>query len=137
LTDDLIEKALAMQQSWCTWRDCESSDALAAENRVIARFLSYWKDLIGIHGGAIMVNDKMIAYTVAEGLDDETLLIHFEKGDSKYKGAYQAINQLFLKHVKFDYARVNREQDLGDEGLRRAKMSYHPIEFNKKYRVVF
>ncbi len=135
LTTDIIGKALAMQQSWCTWRDCESSEALAAENRVIARVLNDWEKLDGIHGGAILTDDKLIAYTVAEGLDDDTLLIHFEKGDSEYKGVYQAINQLFLEHGKWDYKRVNREQDLGDEGLRKAKMSYHPLEFNKKYRI--
>ncbi|MFO7559512.1 MAG: phosphatidylglycerol lysyltransferase domain-containing protein [Desulfobacterales bacterium] len=135
LNTDIIGKALAMQQSWCTWRDCESVEALAAENRVIARVLNDWEKLDGIHGGAILTDDKLIAYTVAEGLDDDTLLIHFEKGDSEYKGVYQAINQLFLEHGKWDYKRVNREQDLGDEGLRKAKMSYHPLEFNKKYRI--
>lgn len=135
LTTDIIGKALAMQQSWCTWRDCESVEALAAENRVIARVLNVWEKLDGIHGGAILADDKLIAYTVAEGLDDDTLLIHFEKGDSEYKGVYQAINQLFLEHGKWDYKWVNREQDLGDEGLRKAKMSYHPLEFNKKYRI--
>jgi hypothetical protein len=137
LTIELIGKALAMQQNWCTWRDCESSDALEAENRVIERVLSYWEKLAGIHGGAILADDKMIAYTIAEGLDEDTLLIHFEKGDPEYKGIYQAINQIFLENGRFDYKRVNREQDLGDEGLRRAKMSYHPVGFNKKYRVRF
>jgi len=136
LTTDTIGKALAMQESWCTWRDCESSDALAAENRVIARVLSYWEKLAGIQGGAIRADNKLIAYTIAEGLDDDTLLIHFEKGDSEYRGIYQAINQLFLEYGKFDYKHVNREQDLGDEGLRRAKMSYHPVEFYKKYRII-
>jgi len=135
LTVELIGKALAMQQTWCTWRDCESSNALEAENRVIERVLDSWEKLKGIHGGAIFSDDRMIAYTVAEGLDEETLLIHFEKGDPEYRGIYQAINQIFLENKGSGYKRVNREQDLGDEGLRKAKMSYHPVGYNKKYRV--
>jgi hypothetical protein len=136
LTIELIGKAIAMQQNWCTWRDCESSEALEAENRVIEKVLSYWEKLTGIHGGAIFADDKMIAYTVAEGLDEDTLLIHFEKGDSEYRGIYQAINQIFLENKRSEYKRVNREQDLGDEGMRKAKMSYHPVEFYKKYRII-
>ena len=63
------------------------------------------------------------------------VLIHFEKGNPDYKGSYQAINQMFLDEVKDQFEYVNREQDLGDEGLRKAKMSYHPIAFVKKFCV--
>ena len=77
----------------------------------------------------------MVAFTVAETMADETALIHFEKGLTSYKGVYQAINQMFLadnSHLQ----RVNREQDMGEEGLRRAKRSYHPVDFVRKYKVV-
>jgi hypothetical protein len=63
------------------------------------------------------------------------LLIHFEKGDPAFKGVYQAINQFFLEHSEGDFSIVNREQDLDNPGLRKAKLSYHPIDFVKKYRV--
>jgi hypothetical protein len=62
------------------------------------------------------------------------LLIHFEKGLPEYSGIYQAINQMFLEHNR-TYSLVNREQDLGDEGLRQAKLSYNPTGFVRKYRV--
>jgi hypothetical protein len=77
----------------------------------------------------------MAAYTVADGLTQDTVVIHFEKGDTQYKGVYQAINQMFLVHGAANFALVNREQDLNDEGLRKAKLSYHPTQFLRKYRV--
>ena len=133
----MIHMALAMQEDWCTWRDCEAVDALADENRAIAKVLDNWEKLAGLSGGGLIVDDQMVAYTIAETLPDGTLLIHFEKGDPEFKGVYQAINQLFLEQTAGMAAIVNREQDLDDEGLRKAKLSYHPVDFLKKYRVNF
>ena len=132
-----VRKAMAMQENWCTWRDCESSTSLSAENRAIARTLSAWDKLNTVTGASIMVDNDMAAYTIAESLTDEILVIHFEKGDPNYKGVYQAINQMFLERSGHRHNIVNREQDLGDEGLRKAKLSYHPFDFVKKYRMVF
>jgi hypothetical protein len=64
---ELIEQAMAMQEDWCTWRDCESSDILFAENQSISRIFKSWDQLSGTLGGAILVNGAMVAYTVAEG----------------------------------------------------------------------
>lgn len=77
----------------------------------------------------------MIAYTIAEALDESSIVIHFEKGCPLFKGVYQAINQIFLEQCCQGFQTVNREQDLGDEGLRKAKLSYNPVAFLKKYRV--
>ena len=74
---------------------------------------------------------------VAEYLTEHTVLIHFEKGDPAYKGVYQAINRMFLEQAADSFQFVNREQDLGDAGLRKAKLSYHPVDFVKKYSVTF
>ena len=131
-----IGKALEMQTDWCTWRDCESSDILSAENQVIARILHHWPRLTGLTGGALLVEGTMAAYTVAERFSADTLLIHFEKGSPDYKGVYQAINQMFLEHEGPGFALVNREQDLDDDGLRKAKLSYNPADFLRKHRVV-
>jgi hypothetical protein len=135
MDDAMIEQALGMQEDWCTWRDCENNDTLAAENKAIARVFNHWHDLQGLAGGAIQANEMLVAYTIAETMPDQSLVIHFEKGCPDYKGSYQAINQMFLAHAPGGYDRVNREQDLGDEGLRKAKLSYHPLGFVKKYEV--
>ena len=133
----LIGQAMAMQQNWCTWRDCESSDVLSAENRAVFRVLENWEQLSGTMGGAVFVDGSMVAYTVAEALTPQSVVIHFEKGDTRFKGVYQAINQMFLAHCPRDFATVNREQDLNDEGLRKSKLSYNPSEFLRKSRVTF
>ncbi len=139
-TLEMIHKALAMQQDWCTWRDCESFNALAAENKAIEKVLNSWDKLKGLLGGTICVDDEIIAYTVGEMLSEDTVVIHFEKGKPEFKGVYQAINQMFLEDINKSQGGirlkfVNREQDLDDEGLRKAKLSYHPVGFVKKYHI--
>jgi hypothetical protein len=135
LDQDMVEKALSMQEDWCTWKDCEASETLSSENRVIEKVLRSWERLHGLKGGAVMSGGAIAAYTVAEKLAKDTLLIHFEKGNQEFKGAYQAINQMFLEHNRSGNEIVNREQDLDDEGLRKAKLSYNPVGFLKKYRI--
>jgi hypothetical protein len=134
---ETIAQAEAMQRDWCHWRDCESSDTLSAENRAIKKTFSQWTRLKGLTGGAIIVDQTIAAYTLAESLTNDMLLIHFEKASPMVKGGYQAINQMFLARAGGNFKTVNREQDLDDEGLRRAKLSYRPINFLRKYKIIF
>jgi len=131
---ELILKVLALQEEWCAWRDCESIETLAAENRVIKRTIDSWDLLSGIRGAVLTIDEIIVAFTVAEGLTGDILVIHFEKGLPEYTGVYQAINQIFLEHTQ-GFSLVNREQDLGDEGLRAAKLSYNPTGYIRKYHV--
>jgi hypothetical protein len=133
---EMVAKALDMQSDWCIWRDCEADENLAAENRVIERILDRWEALAGLTGGAVLVADQLACYTIAETMADNQLVIHFEKGDPEFKGSYQAISQLFLAHEAQGNTYVNREQDLDNKGLRKAKMSYHPVEFIRKNEVL-
>jgi hypothetical protein len=136
LNAERIDETLAMQEDWCTWRDCESDKTLTLENQAIANVLDAYRLFDNICGGVIFVNQLITAYTVAEYFSDDMTIIHFEKGCPMYKGAYQAINQLFLSHdANNGHKWVNREQDLGDPGLRKAKMTYHPSFFLKKFSV--
>ncbi|MCG6910262.1 MAG: phosphatidylglycerol lysyltransferase domain-containing protein [Deltaproteobacteria bacterium] len=137
LDEKLAGMALDMQENWCTWRDCEAEEALDAENAAIARVLQNWGSFENLAGGALMVDGGMVAYTIGEKLAAATLLIHFEKGSPGYKGIYQAINQMFAERMQTGFQRVNREQDLDNEGLRKAKMSYNPVDFVKKYTLHF
>lgn len=77
----------------------------------------------------------MVAYTLAEPLDDETVVIRFEKASPEFRDAYQAVNQLFLERSCGSFAWVNREEDMGDPGMREAKMSYRPDRFVEKFTV--
>lgn len=133
---EMVAKALEMQTDWCVWRDCEAHETLAAENRVIERILGRWQQLEGLTGGAVLVGDQLACYTIAETTADDSLIIHFEKGDPEFKGSYQAINQLFLEHQAGPGTLVNREQDLDNPGLRKAKESYHPVDYIRKNEVI-
>lgn len=134
---DCVERVLEMQSNWCSWKECVDSHALEAENTAIERVLKEWDSIPGLMGGALEVEGEIVAYTVAEALTADTVVIHFEKGDTRFKGVYQAVNNLFLANAAGGFQFVNREQDLDDEGLRKAKLSYNPIRFLKKFSVRF
>ncbi len=136
ITHETVDLIISMQKEWCHWKNCDDSPGLKAENDAIFRILESWNHFPGLTGGCLFVEDHMVAYTIAEALGD-TLIIHFEKGLTEYKGIYQAMNQMFLKHAEGDFRWVNREQDMGEEGIRKAKMSYHPVNFLKKYTVTW
>ena len=86
-------------------------------------------------GGIYYVGSNPTAYCLGEELANSTsFVIHFEKALPGYKGLYQFINQSFAAILPDAYDTINREQDLGDEGLRHAKHSYQPSGFIKKYR---
>ncbi len=125
-----------MQLDWYRWQEENNhSDALVAENKAIAKVLKEMDTIRNLTGGTLRVDNRIIAYTIAEPLGDDTIVIHFEKGNTYFKGVYQAINQMFLENNASDKKFVNREQDLGEPGLRKAKLSYNPIDFMKKYEI--
>jgi hypothetical protein len=131
LTMDLIEKCKELQLEWCIMRACTEDESLEAEQAAIYEALNNFNDL-EFSGGILCVDDKCAAYTFGEMLNEKTLVIHIEKAHMEYEGSYQAINNFFLNNCCVDTICVNREQDLGIEGLRRAKESYKPIKMNKK-----
>ena len=135
MTLDCIEAVLKMQEKWCNWQECISG-ALKAENKAIFRVLSNWDRLPGLTGGAIHCNGEVVAYTVGEQLTPDTLVVHFEKGHTAFKGVYQAINCFFARDAGAQTDYINREQDVDDEGLRKAKESYNPVDYVRKHSVV-
>lgn len=88
-------------------------------------------------GYLICVDGKPAAYTLGEPLaKGRSFAVHFEKAIGDYKGIYQFMNRAFASVLPRHYHYINREQDLGDQGLRQAKMTYRPCGFAKKYKVV-
>ncbi len=86
-------------------------------------------------GAALLVGEKVVAFELGERLNDDTMGIHIEKADIEYVGAYQAINNFFVRDYAQEFTYINRAEDMGDEGLRKAKLSYHPCHMEKKYRL--
>jgi hypothetical protein len=93
-------------------------------------------DTLRLTGALYYVGGIPAAFVLGEPLVEKlSFVIHYEKADTSYKGIYQFVNKAFASVIPKKYAYVNREQDLGDEGLRQAKLTYRPCSFVKKYRV--
>jgi len=89
-----------------------------------------------LYGIIVYIENQPVAYTLGEEYRNGTsFVVHFEKALSQYKGLYQYINYAFAISLPDKYKHINREQDLGDKGLRQAKMSYHPDAFIRKYKI--
>ena len=86
-----------------------------------------------VKGGAILIDGKVAAFTFGEKLNSDTAVIHVEKANPKIRGIYVAINQNFVENEWSDMIYINREEDMGVEGLRKAKKSYRPIKMIEKF----
>jgi len=94
-------------------------------------------DTLNLQGCITYVDGAPCAYSMGEVYNHGTMFaVHFEKAVGDYKGIYQFINRSFASMLPHSITYINREQDLGDQGLRQSKMSYRPIGFIKKYRVM-
>ena len=134
ITPDNVAECLEMNHRWSVENADTKEDGVLAERCAIRLCLTHMEEL-GCFGGLLRVNGEVAAYTVGERLNSDTVVVHFEKAFSRIQGAYPAINREFLSQMCRDYTYVNREEDLGIEGLRRAKESYHPAFLVTKYGV--
>lgn len=104
-----------------------------ADMTMINTIFDNWDSIISIRGGVLTVDDRIAAYSVACSTLGDSLVVHTERANREFKGAYQAINKSFLMNDNTECQFINREQDVGDLGLRKAKMSYNPVKFVEKY----
>ena len=93
-------------------------------------------DVLGMHGAKLLVDGRVVAFSLGDRLNGDTAVIHTEKADASVRGAYTAINQMFAERQWHTFRYINREDDCGIEGLRKAKQSYHPVMMIDKYKVV-
>ena len=107
-----------------------------SEQFAINTYFNHFGEL-QLKGGVIRIDGKVAAFTIGERLNDNTFCVHIEKADTQYNGIYAGINNCFAKAEAAEYKYINREEDLGIEGLRKAKQSYHPAFLLKKYTVTF
>jgi hypothetical protein len=113
-------------------RECVENPALLSEDYAIHEALELFGEL-DYKGGAIVIDSKVEAFSIGEPLNEETAVIHFEKANPDIPGLYAAINNLFCRHAWSEMTYINREQDLGIPGLRKAKRSYNPHHMSNKY----
>ena len=131
LNDENVEECFQMALKWRTQNGCNEDPEKNAEMCVSLNSLRLYKEL-GFVGGVLRVEGKIVAFTIGEPMCEDTFVVHIEKAFADVDGAYPMINQQFVQHECMDYTYVNREDDAGSEGLRKAKLSYRPAFMVKK-----
>jgi hypothetical protein len=133
-TKEMREECYTMAST--TWLDAQSSTTKEIKDELVALRNTFdnWDEL-GFVGMLVCVDHHLTAFTVGEIIDDGMAIVHFEKGDTSYIGIYSVINQLFCSQYLSDVTYVNRQEDAGVPGLRKAKLSYRPDLMVEKYRV--
>ena len=130
LTPELFDECRRLTEIWQGEKG--ASDTIDAERQVMETIFSNWEKL-GMIGGSIFVNGRMVAFTYGAAVTNDTFDICVEKADRNIEGAFAIINQQFAEHLPEQYIYINREDDMGLPGLRKAKLSYHPeilLSFN-------
>jgi hypothetical protein len=130
-----VLECIGIQEKWCRLRRCEEDLNLMGEWDAVRDVLAHY-DILSLKGAVIKIEGKVTAFTVGEMLNDDISVVHIEKADPEVPGLYQIINKQFCEKSMQGAVYVNREQDLGLPGLRKAKMSYWPDHFVKKYSIM-
>lgn len=136
LAPGLFDECMQLEAQWNSRQEngqgrIKSDD----EQRSLAYVLDNWEHL-GTTGLALRVGGHLVAFTYGAPINRDTFGVCFEKADTDYEGAYAAINREFASRIPERYIYLNREEDLGIEGLRRAKLSYQPEILLHKYTVM-
>ena len=135
LNDENLEECLQMAEEWKQMNMCGEKGEKHAEFCVTRRALKNYQDL-GLKGGVLRDGKRVVAFTLGEELNRNMFVVHIEKAFAEVQGAYPMINQQFLLHEASQYQYVNREDDTGAEGLRKAKLSYYPVFLQEKGNVI-
>lgn len=126
ITRDNIEECFQMALKWRNENGCEDDEEKNAEICVTLNSLRLYKEL-ELVGGLLRLDGEIIAFTIGEPICEDTFVVHIEKAFANIQGAYPMINQQFVEHECMKYKYINREEDTGSEGLRKAKRSYRPV----------
>ncbi len=132
ITPERIPECLELEAEWCKENNCDQQEGTGNERRALIYALQHFQEL-GLTGGILHAGDRMAAFTFGMPISQDTFGTHVEKADTSIEGAYAMINYEFANHIPEQYLYINREEDLGIEGLRKAKLSYQPVIILPKY----
>ena len=135
ITRENLGECRKMNEEWYREKGQSCNAGLANERRAVDKCFENYSEL-GLEGGLLRASGRIVAYTIGEPLNSDTYVIHVEKAFSSIRGAYQMINREFASYIRDNHPHiiyVNREDDMGDKGLRRAKLSYYPDRMIEKY----
>ncbi|MFB3895418.1 MAG: DUF2156 domain-containing protein [bacterium] len=131
-----FEPCLQLADTWCLERRCVEDFGLAGEWDAIKDIIHHYPVLQPqLQGAVILIDNQVAAFTFGEILNAQTAVIHIEKVNPKIPELYAVINQQYCARAWQQIPFINREQDLGEPGLRQAKLSYHPIRLVEKYQI--
>jgi hypothetical protein len=136
MSEETLNEVREMHERWCRLRACFDDPDLMKEYEAVREALDNYS-LLELTGGIIRINGQVEAFAMAEKLSPGTAVWHFEKAMREFHGLSQLITHWFAKYSLNDFEYVNREQDLGIPGLRKAKLSYFPAFILNKYNAVF
>lgn len=136
ITQDNIHKCELLNEHWERLNREKNPEEIGDEHLAIKKALENFFQL-DFEGGVLTIQDEIVAFTFGEKLNDKTFCTHVEKAYGNIRGAYQMINREFARQLQDRYEYINREDDTGSEGLRRAKLSYHPHRLVIKYSAIF
>jgi hypothetical protein len=133
ITSDNVRDCWQVEIEWkkakgLTTHNKEADD----EHQAILYALKHF-DKLGLMGGALYINGTIVAFTYGMPINHEIFGVNVEKADNHIVGAYSTINYEFANRIPETYIYINREEDLGIEGLRKAKLSYYPVNVFDKY----
>lgn len=135
LTHENMEDCRSVAKQWCAAHGgCRDKNGFASEPCAIDLALNNFDEL-HLAGGLIRIEGEPVAFTVGEEINPKTYLLHFEKALDGFDGLYAVINHEYAARHLESYELINREEDMGIEGLRKAKLSYHPAILLNRYRV--
>ena len=139
ISKDNLSTVKQMVEKWYVERQKQAPELnFDYEKKVFAKSMDNF-DQLGLEGLILFNGQEVLGVTFASRLSSDTIDVHFEKADATVNGAYVAINNEFAKYIKSKYPEIkflNREDDMGLEGLRKAKESYYPHHLVDKYRAV-
>ncbi len=130
ITPDMAAECMRVYDAWMEGK--EGEEGLDMEKAAVQRALANMEQL-GLVGGGIIVQDRLEAFSIGERVGTDTAVIHFEKALDK-RGLFPLINRDFAANAFSDVQFINREEDMGEEGLRKAKLSYKPLRFESFFR---
>lgn len=134
IQEDNIGEVKQFLKRWCIWRDCEEDPLLSYERKAINYSTDHFIDL-NLSGIAVEVDGNIEAISIFESLNPDTVVVHFEKGSADFDGIYKLVNNETAKLVEKDFMFINRESDMGNPGLRKAKKSYRPHHMVEVYKL--
>lgn len=135
ITPAVLPDCLAIAELWMERNREKNPVELANERFALGRAFDHFEAL-QLQGALLRCGGEVVAFTVGEPISDTLFCTHFEKAFSEIRGAYAMINREFAARDLCQYTYINREEDTGDEGLRAAKLRYHPVKLLQKYDAV-